>query len=93
MAQSLRFSLKRKLACENSRFSVYFDEIAGQGQASSRDYLVVAPKHRTESLVTGVEVLPICDDKIGLIRVYRHAIQADSWKNSSRLYCFGFSFA
>jgi 8-oxo-dGTP pyrophosphatase MutT (NUDIX family) len=80
MSQSSPFLVKRKLACENSRFSVYFDEIAGQGQAGSRDYLVVAPKQRAANLVTGVAVLPVCDGKIGLIKIHRHAIQADSWE-------------
>ena len=80
IAQSLPFLVKRRLACENSRFSVYFDEIEGQGQTRSRDYLVVAPKQRAENLVTGVAVLPVCDGKFGLIKVYRHAIQADSWE-------------
>jgi ADP-ribose pyrophosphatase len=81
--QTLRrppFSVKRKLICENSRFSVFFDELECQGQPSVADYLVVAPKLFINNLVTGVAVLPICDGKIGLIKAYRHAIQGDSWE-------------
>jgi 8-oxo-dGTP pyrophosphatase MutT (NUDIX family) len=71
---------KRTLACENSRFSVFLDELTGQGWPSISDYLVVAPKQVSDNLVTGVAVLPICEGKIGLIKAYRHAIQGESWE-------------
>jgi 8-oxo-dGTP pyrophosphatase MutT (NUDIX family) len=71
---------KRTLACENSRFFVFFDELKSKDQSSVPDYLVVAPKNVGVNLVTGVAVLPICDGKIGLIRAYRHAIQDYSWE-------------
>jgi ADP-ribose pyrophosphatase len=74
------YLVKRKLVCENSRFSVFFDELACRGQRSTPDYLVVAPKRSTDNIVTGVAVLPICDGRIGLIKAYRHAIQDDSWE-------------
>jgi 8-oxo-dGTP pyrophosphatase MutT (NUDIX family) len=72
--------VKRKLVCENGRFAVFFDELAYQGQTSAPDYLVVAPKQVRENLVTGVAVLPICEDRTGLIKIYRHAIQGESWE-------------
>ena len=78
--KSAVFRVRRKLVCENSRFSVFFDELTYRGQPSAPDYLVVAPKQIVGNLVTGVSVLPICDGKIGLIRAYRHAIQGDSWE-------------
>lgn len=74
------FLTKRTLACENSRFSVFLDELAGHGWPSVQDYLVVAPKQVTDNLVTGVAVLPIVDGKIGLLRIYRHAIQSYLWE-------------
>jgi ADP-ribose pyrophosphatase len=80
MSPSPPFLVKRKLACENSRFSVFFDELECRGRPIAPDYLVVAPKQVAGNLVTGVAVLPICDDKIGLIKAYRHAIQGDSWE-------------
>lgn len=70
----------RRLACENSRFSVFLDDVTCQGQPSIPDYLVVAPKQLTDNLVAGVAVLPIVDDKIGLLRIYRHAIQSYLWE-------------
>ncbi len=71
---------KRRLACENTRFQVFLDDIVGAGGSTINDYLVVAPKYRGADLVTGVAVLPICDGKIGLLKVYRHAIDAESWE-------------
>ena len=71
---------KRRLACENSRFSVYFDDLTCNGELYARDYLVVAPKQVSGNLVTGVAILPICEGKIGLLKVYRHAVQSDSWE-------------
>jgi ADP-ribose pyrophosphatase YjhB (NUDIX family) len=72
--------VERRLVCQNSRFFVFFDELENRGSASARDYLVIAPKQVIDNLITGVAVLPICDGKIGLIKAYRHAIQADSWE-------------
>ncbi|HXG51084.1 MAG TPA: NUDIX hydrolase [candidate division Zixibacteria bacterium] len=71
---------KRRLVCENSRFSVFFDEIASGGRTAARDYLVVAPKRASNSGTTGVAVLPVVDGRIGLIRTYRHAVACESWE-------------
>jgi 8-oxo-dGTP pyrophosphatase MutT (NUDIX family) len=71
---------KRRLACENSRFSVYFDDLTRGGEPYAQDYLVVAPKQVAGNLVTGVAILPVCEGKIGLLKVYRHAVQNDSWE-------------
>ena len=72
--------VKRRLACENSRFSVYFDDLACEREPFAQDYLVVAPKQVSGNLVTGVAILPVCRGKIGLLKVYRHAVQSDSWE-------------
>ena len=69
---------KRRLALENARFFVYADELKSRNQPLVRDYLVVAPKTVNPNLVTGVAVLPVCDEKLGLLQVYRHPVAADS---------------
>jgi hypothetical protein len=61
---------KQRLACENSRFSVFLDEITCQEWPTILDYLVVAPKQLANNLVAGVAVLPIIDEKIGLCYVF-----------------------
>ncbi len=70
----------RKLACENSRFEVFFDHIEWTGGQQVKDYLVVAPRSKAADLVTGVSVLPILEGRFGLIRVYRHAIRDYVWE-------------
>lgn len=71
---------KRRLALENARFFVYADELMSHNQLLVRDYLVVAPKMVNPNLVTGVAVLPVCEEKFGLLQVYRHPMGADSWE-------------
>jgi ADP-ribose pyrophosphatase len=70
----------RTLACENSQFHIFFDELTLQGRTTVSDYLVVAPKRVAADLITGVAILPVVDGKIGLIRIYRHPIQQYSWE-------------
>jgi len=72
-------TVNRKLVCENRQFFIYFDEIGSQTDEAA-NYLVVAPKEVGPEFVTGVAVLPVCEGKIGLLQIYRHAIQQDSWE-------------
>lgn len=72
--------IARRLTCENSKFFVYFDHVKDSAGSEVRDYLVVAPKVAGKNLVTGVAILPIANDRVGLIRMYRPAIRAYSWE-------------
>ena len=72
--------IKRRLACENTRFSVFLDDIGSQGRVQVENYLVVAPKLLTGNLIAGVAVLPVIDEKMGLLRIYRHALQCSLWE-------------
>jgi ADP-ribose pyrophosphatase len=71
---------RRRLACENTRFEVFLDDVEATDGMVVSDYLVVAPKIRTGNLITGVAVLPVMDGKIGLLRIYRHAVQEYRWE-------------
>lgn len=76
-----RISLhKRTLACRNRLFDVFFDDIRSSSGERVPRYLVVAPRHGTKDMVTGVAALPLVDGKIGLIRIYRHAVRGFSWE-------------
>src|SRR5262249_11328471 len=72
--------LNRTVACENQKFFVLFDEIGTGGGFDKSNSLLVAPKQVGNNLVTGFAVLPICEGKIGLLRIYRHTIEEDSWE-------------
>ena len=70
----------RHLACENTKFFVYFDHVVDKAGSEVRDYLVVAPKNAEKDLVTGVAILSVIDGRVGLVRIYRPAIRAYSWE-------------
>jgi ADP-ribose pyrophosphatase len=72
--------LARRLACENTKFFVYFDHVVDQAGSEIKNYLVVAPKNQGKNLVTGVAILPVFDGQLGLIRIYRPAIRDFSWE-------------
>ena len=71
---------QRRLACENIRFEIFLDDVENPNGEIVQNYLVVAPKIRTGDLITGVSVLPVMDGKLGLLRIYRHAIQRQLWE-------------
>lgn len=73
-------TLARRLSSRNARFDIYLDDIEMANGETVRDYLVVEPRVRTTAGVTGTAVLPVVEDRIGLIQVYRHPIQALSWE-------------
>ena len=67
---------QRRTVFENSRFLVYADHIADESGREVPDYLVVAPRIHTETLITGVAVLPVYDGRIVLIKSFRHAVRS-----------------
>lgn len=72
--------LKRRLACENSRFAIYLDHIRASDGYEVADYLVVAPKIAAANLTTGVAILPCRNGQIGLVRLHRHPVGAEVWE-------------
>lgn len=75
---ALRFK-ERSHLISNQVFDVYLDHIKDDDVEMS-DYLVVQPKMLTQDGVAGVAVLPVCGDRIGLVRVHRHPIDATLWE-------------
>lgn len=72
--------LARRLAAENSRWHVWFDHIVDAAGREVPDYLVVEPKVRLAGAVTGVAVLPVCEGRIVLLPVWRHALEAQGFE-------------
>jgi len=67
---------QRRTVFENSKFFVYADHIADESGHEVPDYLVVAPRIQTPAMITGVTVLPIYENRIVLIRTFRHAVRS-----------------
>ncbi|WP_119420551.1 NUDIX hydrolase [Desertibaculum subflavum] len=72
--------LGRRLAAENSRWRVFLDHIRDEAGREVPDYLVVEPKVALPGAVTGVAVLPVMDDRVVLLPVWRHAIAAQGFE-------------
>lgn len=72
--------VNRRLMCENSKFSIYFDHVIDRAGFEIRDYLVVAPRNTGKNFVTGVAVLPVVDGNVGLVQIFRPALQAYCWE-------------
>ncbi len=70
--------LSRKLACENSKFQVYFDTVKDAMGSIVQDYLVVAPRVKRPDNVAGTAILPILSGKIGLIKMFRYPVCQES---------------
>lgn len=71
--------LSKKTVAENSRFQIRFDEVTS-GEIHIKDYLVVAPKSFNKEGISGVGVLPIRDDRVALLRIYRPAVEGEVWE-------------
>lgn len=69
-----------RLVAENLRFELFFDHIEDAEGQQVESYLVVAPRVKTDQLVTGVSVFPLWEGKVGLLRVYRHPLRAYCWE-------------
>ncbi|MBI5753339.1 MAG: NUDIX hydrolase [Hydrogenophilales bacterium] len=69
-----------RLVAENLRFELFFDHIEAPDGQQVEKYLVVAPRVKTDQLVTGVSVFPIWEGKVGLVQVYRHPLRAYCWE-------------
>lgn len=69
-----------RLVAENLRYEIFFDHIAAPDGQQVENFLVVAPRVKTEQLVTGVSVFPIWAGKVGLIHVYRHPLRTYCWE-------------
>ena len=81
MTEKPPYRLKsRKLACENSQFKVFYDHVEGKNGFEIQDYITVVPKRRHPGDITGVAILPVVEEKIALLKIYRHIVEDWSWK-------------
>ena len=72
--------LKRKLACENRLFEVFFDEIITPNCERIDNFLIVKPKTVTSDGEVGVCILPELNGRIGLMFGWRHQFDSEVWQ-------------
>lgn len=70
----------RQLACENSKFQVFFDHVVDSTGPEVPNYLVVSPRQQGKNMLAGIAILPLMAGRIGLIRIYRPPIRSWSWE-------------
>jgi len=72
---------QRRLAAQNSKWDVFWDDITGADGSQVDGYLVIAPRGRSPSNIGGVSILPVLPDgRVGLVRNYRHPLELDAWE-------------
>lgn len=72
--------LSRSLVFENTVFSVFADHIVDNSGHQVERYLSVLPKCLVDDTIAGVAVIPVANDRIGLIRIFRHPVGRWSWE-------------
>ena len=73
--------LRRRLTiAENARFTICLDDVVDEHGNGVSDYLAVLPRVAGADGVTGIAVLPVCGDRFGLIRMFRHPYGAAGWE-------------
>lgn len=72
--------LDRRLVCENQRFEVFFDTVRATDATMIEDFLIVRPRVCAADKVAGVCVLPELNEKIGIMRVFRHHLGEEVWQ-------------
>src|SRR5207245_4371225 len=65
---------RRRTAFENTRFWVFAAHIADSKGNEVENFLVVVPRSQRSNLLTGVVVIPVQDDRILLLNIYRHPV-------------------
>lgn len=72
--------VKRSLGCTNRAFEVFLDDITDQRGETVFNFVVVSPRQKVENQVAGIAILPIFEDTLGLLRIYRHPVGAYTWE-------------
>lgn len=70
----------RRQIGENIRFRICFDEIVDDRGHRVENYLSVLPHVADAAGITGIAVLPVRGDRLGLMRMYRHPYDGSGWE-------------
>jgi 8-oxo-dGTP pyrophosphatase MutT (NUDIX family) len=70
----------RRRVATNSKFDIFLDHVIDSGGHEVVDYLAVEPKLCDSDHVTGACILPILEDKFGLVRFVRYPLGRVSWE-------------
>ena len=72
---------QRRLAAQNSKWDVFWDDITGADGSQVDGYLVIAPRGQNQDRIGGTAIIPVLPDgRVGLVRNYRHPLELDAWE-------------
>ena len=72
--------LSRRRVFQNSKFEVFSDTLVCPDGSVVKDYLSVIPLVASREGITGVAVLPVLENRIGLLLVDRHPMGQEGWE-------------
>ncbi|MHB1606637.1 MAG: NUDIX hydrolase [Leptospirales bacterium] len=72
--------LSRQRVFQNSKFDVFSDTLVCPDGSVVKDYLSVIPLVSSREGITGVAVLPVLENRIGLLSVDRHPMGREGWE-------------
>jgi ADP-ribose pyrophosphatase YjhB (NUDIX family) len=76
LSKKIKVKYRNKFAT-NKVFNLYFDAINDKNNNVYEDNYLVIETHHTLDDFTGVSILPVKDNSVLLIKIYRHAIQKE----------------
>lgn len=72
--------IKRKLLYQNMVFNFFLDHVKDERGNEVKEYFVMQPKTIRSDLSGGVAVLPVINEQIGLVQLYRIPLRELSWE-------------
>ncbi len=73
--------LGRRVALQNAVWTINLDHIEDDHGLRVRDYLTLSPRKTDRAdRLTGVTVVPFSEDRVVLLRTYRHALERHFWE-------------
>lgn len=81
MDETVSFKLlSRRRVFQNSKFDVFSDTLVCPDGSIVKDYLSVIPLVAANENITGVAILPVLENCIGLLLVDRHPMGQEGWE-------------
>ena len=72
--------IARTLFRQNAVFNFFFEHLVDDAGNEVKEYFILEPKEIRENRVGGVAILPIVDNKIGLVEIYRPTLKKNCWE-------------
>ena len=70
----------RQLALSNRVWNVHFDHIRDGNGSEVENYITISAKDLRDDLFSGVTILPVVGESLGLLRSYRHPVDRWIWE-------------